>query len=117
MKTENPLIGELEERIGRFVRDRRKAGGLTQEELAERCGIVRRTLFSLENGEGGNLGTLLAVLAELDALEKMAEFFPENPGVGGTASPRKSGRPVSGKGRSAGRPPENPWVLDRRPML
>ena len=117
MKTENPLIGELEERIGRFVRDRRKAGGLTQEELAERCGIVRRTLFSLENGEGGNLGTLLAVLAELDALEKMAEIFPENPGGWWNGIPAKEREAGFGKGRSVGRPRENPWVLDRRPML
>ena len=117
MKVENPLIAQLEERIGKFVRARRGAGGLTQENLADRCGIVRRTLFSLENGEGGNLSTLLAVLAELDELEKVAEIFPENPGATGTASPRKSRRPASRKDRSANRPAENPWVLDRRPGL
>ncbi|MFP4351427.1 MAG: helix-turn-helix domain-containing protein [Puniceicoccaceae bacterium] len=117
MKTDNPRIGELEERIGRFVRDRRRAGGLTQVGLAERCGIVRRTVFSLENGEGGNLRTLLAVLAELDALEEVAVVFSENPGGGGAAQPRKRRRALPAKDRQAGGVAENPWVLDRRPIL
>jgi y4mF family transcriptional regulator len=37
--------------VARFVRDRRKQVGLTQEELAARCGVGARFLKELERGK------------------------------------------------------------------
>lgn len=49
-------------RIARFVRERRKEFGLTQKELADRCGISTQTLSNLELGKSdfyvGVLGLL-----------------------------------------------------------
>jgi len=47
-------LAEIQESIGpvaRFVRDRRKQSGLTQEELAARCGVGARFLKELERGK------------------------------------------------------------------
>lgn len=49
-------------RIGKFVRERRRKFGLTQNELAMRCGISTQTLSNLELGKSdfyvGVLGLL-----------------------------------------------------------
>lgn len=37
--------------FGRAVRDRRRALGLTQEELAARCGVGKRFIVDLEGGK------------------------------------------------------------------
>lgn len=37
--------------IGRFVRDRRKAGGMTQRELGELAGVGTRFVSELERGK------------------------------------------------------------------
>ncbi|MDI1444875.1 helix-turn-helix transcriptional regulator [Polyangium sp. 6x1] len=37
--------------MGRIVRDRREALGLTQEELGERCNLHRTYIGSIERGE------------------------------------------------------------------
>jgi len=36
--------------LGEFIRSRRKAAGLTQEELAERCGLSVRAISDIERG-------------------------------------------------------------------
>lgn len=49
-------------RIARFVRERRKKLGLTQEELATRCGISRQTLSNLELGKSDFFVGVLGLL-------------------------------------------------------
>jgi transcriptional regulator with XRE-family HTH domain len=41
-------------RIGRRIRDARERAGLTQKELAERCGLSRVYVIKLESGEHDN---------------------------------------------------------------
>ena len=77
MNNSGETFSRVQKEIGCFVRAKRKEAGMSQEALSEKCGIVRRTLFSLEAGEGGNLGTLLSVLGELGALESSTAGFRE----------------------------------------
>ena len=54
------------ERLGRFVREARKAQGLTQEDLAGITGTGRRFIGELENGkETVQIGKILNVLSAL----------------------------------------------------
>ena len=55
-------IEKTSERIGREYRERRKAVGLTQVELAARSGITEFTICNLERGQASpTLGTLKAL--------------------------------------------------------
>ncbi|MBV5347397.1 helix-turn-helix domain-containing protein [bacterium] len=59
-------LDELGQRV-RIARVRRR---LSTEDLAQACGIGRRTLYRIENGEPGiALGTLLSVLWKLALLD------------------------------------------------
>ncbi|MCP4560325.1 MAG: helix-turn-helix domain-containing protein [Bosea sp.] len=54
------------EEFGRLVRQHRQAVGLTQDELAARCGVTRRTIIDLEAGKAGtHLGNALAAACEV----------------------------------------------------
>lgn len=37
-------------RLGEIIRDQRKASGLTQEQLGERAGVSRQTVYGIERG-------------------------------------------------------------------
>jgi transcriptional regulator with XRE-family HTH domain len=49
--------------LGRRVRERREALGLTQEELGERCGLHRTFIGSVERGERNVLVLNLRLIA------------------------------------------------------
>lgn len=52
--------------FGRAVRNRRRALGLTQEELAGRCGVGKRFIVDLEAGKPtSQLGKALTVASEV----------------------------------------------------
>lgn len=53
-------------KIGSFIKELRKEKGLTQEELAERLGVSRRTVSRWETGSN---------LPDLDILIEMADFY------------------------------------------
>ena len=40
----------MSERLGNRLKERRGELGLTQAELAERCGVTRKTVNTVENG-------------------------------------------------------------------
>ena len=62
------LLEELGQRV-RVARVRRRLG---TENLAQACGIGRRTLYRIENGDPGiSLGTFLSVLWKLALLDGM----------------------------------------------
>jgi putative transcriptional regulator len=49
--TERPdFVRERRERFGHVVRERRLAAGLSQEALAEACGIDRKSISRMETG-------------------------------------------------------------------
>lgn len=58
------------QQLGEHIRTARLRRQLSTEELAQACGIGRRTLYRIENGEPGvAVGTLLAVLWKLGLLD------------------------------------------------
>ncbi len=66
--------GDIRERFGFAVKDRREALGLTQEEFAERAGIHRTYLSDIERGTRNvSLVNIERVAAALSL--KIAELF------------------------------------------
>ena len=53
---------------------------LSQTEAATRSGLSRRTITSIENGEGSTLSTLIALLRALNSLDTLEGFLPD-PGI------------------------------------
>ena len=57
------------EDLGRYVRDRRRADGLTQTRLADLAGVSRRWLSDLESGKvTAEVGLVFRVVAALGLL-------------------------------------------------
>jgi y4mF family transcriptional regulator len=55
--------------LGHYLRDRRRAAGLTQTDLAVRAGVSRRWLSDLEAGKPtAEVGLVLKVIAALDMM-------------------------------------------------
>jgi transcriptional regulator with XRE-family HTH domain len=57
---------QLEALIGQRLKEQRLRRNLNQTELAERAGLARRTITSIENGNGCTLGTLIRIVRALD---------------------------------------------------
>lgn len=55
----------LPDELGRQLRDRRLALGLSKSELAQRAGKVREVVYRLEAGEDSTVSSMLAVLGAL----------------------------------------------------
>ena len=68
----------MAERLANRLKERRTALGLTQAELAERCGVSRKTVNTVENGVF--VPSTLLALKLAAALERRVEelFWVEN---------------------------------------
>ncbi|AOG03096.1 helix-turn-helix domain-containing protein [Bosea sp. RAC05] len=54
------------EQFGNLIRDRRRAAGINQDELAARCGVARRFIIDLEAGKPTcQIGKALTAAVEL----------------------------------------------------
>jgi DNA-binding XRE family transcriptional regulator len=76
MTTETTLpleVATAAQRFGQNIRLARVRRRLNQEELAQACGITRKTLYALEKGApGASLATAFAVLWKLGLLNTAA---------------------------------------------
>jgi transcriptional regulator with XRE-family HTH domain len=72
LKTEKELLQEL----GRTVRDRRIAQGLSQLEISERSGVPLRTWKRLEGRGEGSLRHLIQAAIALRCEDNFALLFP-----------------------------------------
>jgi y4mF family transcriptional regulator len=64
---EDPMDLRTPSDLAALIRDRRRALGWTQQDLADRCGSTKRWIVALEGGKSSlNLGKVLAALAALD---------------------------------------------------
>lgn len=71
---------QIEAEMGERIRRRRLDMNISQTELARRAGVARRTITSVEHGEGCSLQTLIALVRALRALEWIDQFLPD-PGI------------------------------------
>ena len=67
----------VEAELGRRLKRRRVELGLNQTEVAERAGVARRTVSSVERGEGGSMATFVALLRALGALDDLQRLLPD----------------------------------------
>lgn len=89
---------DVRELLGKKIKELRAAKGITQEELAERCGMFRTYLSRIESGLGNPTLTALHVLAaglEVSVIELLSP--PAEPDLGRTkrvlsAAPLSRGR-------------------------
>lgn len=73
---------QLEELIGQRLKQHRLHRNLNQTELARRAGLARRTITSVENGNGCTLSTLIRLLRALNiehALDELLKPLPLSP--------------------------------------
>jgi transcriptional regulator with XRE-family HTH domain len=68
-------IKDLKLGVGRFVKAKRKAENLTQEQLAERLAMSRITIQNLEAGKNFTMDTLLKVLQHFDLLSALYQLI------------------------------------------
>jgi len=63
--------------LGKRLRGLRRSRGFTQAELAERAGLSRPTISTLERGKDVNLDSFLSVLRALELLDVLDASLPE----------------------------------------
>ncbi len=74
MQTEEKIHYQLDSvMIGKRIKNVRKARGMTQEQLAERCGCTSTHISNIENGKIGISIELLYVLSRV--LEQQMDYF------------------------------------------
>lgn len=101
-------INEIEKELGKRLKRRRLDRNFSQEELAERSGLSRRTITAIEHGEGTTLATLLAVLRALDALDTLDNFLPY-PGISPIAMLKLQETPRKHAYKTRNKSPEGGW--------
>ena len=99
---------QIEQELGKRLKNRRLDMNLSQEEVAERSGLARRTISAIENGEGSTLTTLIALLRALEALDTLEGFLPD-PGISPMAmiTLKDDVKKYASKPRKT--PPATPW--------
>ncbi len=80
-----------EAEFGAQIRRARLIEDITQEELATKANITKRTLSKLENGQGSTLTTILKVLRALGRDDWLGTLEPEP-----TVSPLRMAREAAG---------------------
>lgn len=100
---------QIEQELGKRLKDQRLDLNLSQEQIAIRSGLSRRTITAIENGEGSTLSTLIALLRALNALDTLESFLPD-PGISPmamTSMLQDAPRKYASKPRKT--PPPSPW--------
>jgi transcriptional regulator with XRE-family HTH domain len=78
MKITNALNDEaIQTELGKRLEQIRLERGFTQDALAERAGIGKRTIERLESGSSVQLTSLIRVLRVLELLDVIEQFLPE----------------------------------------
>lgn len=68
------------ERLGRRIRLARLRRNLSQDEMAERTGVTRKTYIALEHGkETVNLGLLVKTLSVLGYVDRLPDMLASDP--------------------------------------
>jgi len=101
--------------VGNRLQLHRLNQNLSQTDLAEAIGIARKTITSVENGHGGTLLTIIAMLRGLNLLGHLEAFIPP-PGPSPIQLVKLAGkqrkRATGKRGTATGRvnEPQKPWT-------
>ncbi|MFT6715898.1 MAG: putative transcriptional regulator [Saprospiraceae bacterium] len=63
--------------IGERVKAQRLKRNISQQELADFCGVSRRTIMLLEKGKGINILAFIRILRKLDLDMNLLDLIPE----------------------------------------
>lgn len=69
-------IDDLQQRVGRLLREARLKRDISQEELSRMSDVSSRSIHSIETGSGARLETFLRILRALDRLD-MIDYLDE----------------------------------------
>jgi transcriptional regulator with XRE-family HTH domain len=100
---------QIEQELGKRLKNRRLEMNLSQEQVAKRSGLSRRTITAIENGGGSTLTSLIALLRALQALDTLENFLPD-PGISPialTSMVQDAPRKYASSPRKT--PPPTPW--------
>lgn len=64
--------------LGQRSRDQRLALNVSQQELADFCGVSRRTIVLFEKGKGTSMLTFVRILRKLNLDMNLKELVPES---------------------------------------
>lgn len=68
-------VSDVRIQIGQMLRNLRKRERMSQQELADRIGVSRVTVYNIETGKNANIDTWLLILEHFDALAEFTEFM------------------------------------------
>jgi transcriptional regulator with XRE-family HTH domain len=68
-------VSDVRIQIGQLLRNLRKRERISQQELADRIGVSRVTVYNIETGKNANIDTWLLILEHFDALAEFSEFM------------------------------------------
>ena len=91
----------LDTGLGRVIHDAREKRGLTQEELAHRCGISRRHLIGIEQGGNFTVSVLVALVAELVEIAPVLAECIQRSGSERALRPSQDAHTAAGPGRAS----------------
>jgi transcriptional regulator with XRE-family HTH domain len=77
-------LKERSSRLGRQIRDLRRARGLTQEKLGERAGLSYKFIGEIERGTGNPTVATLLAISEALGIDVIHLFEPRSNEPGGT---------------------------------
>lgn len=69
----------IQSELGHRLQRTRLIQNTTQETLAERSGVAKRTIANVEAGNGCSLSSLIAILRGLGKLDQLNQFLPAPP--------------------------------------
>jgi transcriptional regulator with XRE-family HTH domain len=76
----SPPEADAMERLGRRIRLARLRRGITQEEMADRLGVTRKTYVALEGGkETVNIGALVKTMSVLGYVDRVSDILASDP--------------------------------------
>lgn len=71
------IVSELLSSLGDQLRQERVRQRLEQRDVAQRAGVARTAVSRVENGQGGTLGTFVAIVRALGKEDWIASLAPQ----------------------------------------
>ena len=67
---------QIESEIGKRLESARLVQNISQQDLAEKAGVSRRTIGRMENGQGVSFNTLIRIMRALNLTNQLEDLVP-----------------------------------------